>query len=128
MFPDAEAAVVAYLNPLLIAATLTARASTRVPNPRPSTFVRVTRTGGSRRSVAHEDAQITVECWALTSTDAATLTRRVQSWLTAMDTPTAHVPQGSSGWVGGPSYLEDPTARGPRYVMTCIVRTRLQEA
>lgn len=124
MFPDVEAAVVAYLNGLLVASGSPARAATQVPNPRPDTLVRVTRVGGSLRSVAHEDAMVTVECWAPTRVGAADLARQVAGWLARMDTGTVHVPQGSAGWVGRPSYLEDPVAQVPRYVMTAVVRSR----
>lgn len=128
MFPDPEAAVVKFLNAELAAATLTARASTRVPNPRPASFVTVNRVGGSLRSVAHEDSMVTVECWANSSVDASTLARRVAASLVALDEDGCHVPQGSAGWVGRPAYLEDPVAQVPRYVMTVVVRARIQEA
>jgi len=128
MFPDPEAAVVTFLNTRLTNAALPARASTRVPNPRPASFVTVNRIGGSLRSVAHEDAMVTVECWGASSVSASTLARKVASWLVELDSGGCHVPQGSSGWVGRPAYLEDPIAQVPRYVMTVIVRGRTQEA
>ncbi len=121
---DAEAEVVAYLNAALAARGDTARATTRVPDDRPSRFVRVALTGSTRRSVAHIDAQVTIECWDTDSVGASELTSLAYALMCAMDTGEAHVPQGSDGWVGGPAYLEDPTARVPRYVMTAIVRTR----
>lgn len=122
--PDAEAIAVGYLNPELAARGDEARASTRVPNPRPARFVRVSLTGTTPRSVAHADAQVTIECWDTDSAAAAELARTVYALMCAMDTPDGHVPQGPAGWVGGPVYLEDPTAGIPRYVMTPIVRTR----
>lgn len=120
MFPDPEAAVVAYLSPLLAPV----KVATRVPATRPAKLVRVVRTGGTLRSVAHEDSQVTVECWADNGVDAASLARQTVALLEAMSTATAHVPQGPPGWVGRPAYLEDPIAGVPRYVMTCVVRTR----
>ena len=128
VFPDPEAVVVAFLNARLANAGLTARASTRVPNPRPQAFITANRTGGALRSVSHEDAMVTVECWATSSVEASTLARRVASWLVELDQDGCHVPQGSAGWVGRPAYLEDPVAQVPRYVMTVIVRCRIQEA
>lgn len=122
--PDAEAAVVAYLNAALTARGDGARASTRVPDERPARFVRVTLTGTSTRSVVHSEAQVTIECWDLDSAAAAGLSRVVYALMCAMDTSDGYVPQGPRGWVGGPVYLEDPTARVPRYVMTPLVRTR----
>ncbi|NKY08944.1 hypothetical protein [Cellulomonas hominis] len=124
--PDAEAATVGYLNTELAALGDAARASTRVPNPRPARFVRASLTGTTPRSIAHTDAQVTIECWDTDSAAAAELARLVYALMCAMDTPDGHVPQGPDGWVGGPVYLEDPTAGEPRYVMTPIVRARVQ--
>jgi len=123
--PDAEAITIAYLNSALTARGDTARARTRVPDQRPARFVRVSLTGTTPRSVAHTDAQVTIECWDTDSAAAADLARIVYALMCAMDTPDGHVPQGPNGWAGGPVYLEDPTARVPRYVMTPIVRTRV---
>lgn len=120
MFPDAEALVVSYLRPL-VAPT---KVATRVPAQRPSSLVRVVRTGGALRSVAHEDAQVIVECWATDSVAASDLARQVAAALEVMDVPGGHVPQGPPGWVGRPAYLEDPIAGVPRYVMTVLVRLR----
>lgn len=120
MFPDPETLVVDYLRALIAPI----KAYTRVPAQRPASFVRVVRTGGSLRSVAHEDAQITVECWSTDSVAASDLARRVAGLLEVMDVPGGHVPQGPPGWVGRPAYLEDPIAGVPRYLMTCIVRLR----
>lgn len=128
MFPDVEAVVVAFLNARLASAGLTARASTRVPNPRPATLVVVERVGGSMRSVSHEDALVSVDCWAESSVAASDLARKVASWLVELDQGGCHVPQGPDGWAGRPVYLEDPVAQVPRYTMTVIVRCRIQEA
>lgn len=128
MFPDPEAAVVTFLNTRLAGAGLGARASTRVPNPRPASLVTVNRVGGSLRSVAHEDAMVTVECWDASSVAASDLARKVASWLVELDQGGCHVPQGPDGWAGRPVYLEDPVAQVPRYTMTVIVRCRIQEA
>lgn len=128
MFPDVEAVVVAFLNARLANAGLTARASTRVPNPRPATLVVVERVGGSMRSVSHEDALVSVDCWAESSVAASDLARKVASWLVELDQGGCHVPQGPDGWAGRPVYLEDPVAQVPRYTMTVIVRCRIQEA
>lgn len=121
-FPDAEAVVIGYLNPLLIADGDTARASTRVPAERPGRLVRPVLTGSSRRSLSKEDAQVTVECWAPNSADARALAGKVYGWLSALDVGGSHVPAGPAGWVGGPYSDPDPDTGSPRYVMTVIVR------
>lgn len=54
--------------------------SGRVPNPRPASFIRVSRAGGSRaRSVDH--MLLLVECWAPTSVEAEVLAYRADSIL-----------------------------------------------
>lgn len=124
MFPDAEAVVVSYLNTLLATDGDTARASTYVPADRPARLVRVMLTGSARRTLSHEDAQITVECWAPEGPDARALAGKVYGWLCDLDSGGSHVPQGEDGWVGGPYSEPDPETDTPRYVMTCIVRSR----
>lgn len=125
-FDDAEGVVIGYLNPLLIADGDTARASTRVPGDRPGRLVRVILTGATRRNLAQQDAQVTVECWAPDGPAAHSLARKVYGWLNALDLPGAHVPLGSNGWLGGPYSQPDPDTGSPRYVMTVIVRQSAQ--
>ena len=124
MFPDAEGAVVAYLNGRLTTAGDAARASTRVPSTRPDRFVRAILTGSTRTSVSHRNAQVTVECWDTSETGAERLADQVHAWLCEMDTAGGHVPQGPDGWLGGPYSEPDPDSGSPRYVMTVIVRQR----
>lgn len=123
-FEDPEAVVVSYLNACLVAAEDPARASTRVPNPRPPRFVRVMLTGTVRRSVSRRDAQVTVECWDAIAPDAAALADDVADWLEALDVGASHVPQGPDGWLGGPHSQQDPDSGSPRYVMTVLLRQR----
>lgn len=63
-----EAAMVAYLAPVAGVPV-----STRVPNPRPASFVRVSRIGGGMGLVTGAP-QVLVECWAATDTAAWALT------------------------------------------------------
>lgn len=118
-FPDAEALVVEYLTD-----KVDAHVSTRVPNPRPERLVRVILTGSARRTLTHEDAQVTVECWSPSAPDARDLAADVYGWLGTLDVNGAHVPQGPDGWLGGPYSEPDPETGTPRYVMTVIVRQR----
>lgn len=117
-FPDAEAVVVACLKGALPGT----KVATMVPNPRPDRLVRVTRTGGGRRTVAHDDAMVTVECWDKESADAASLANRVRAHLTNFDTQDGFVPR--EGEVSGPQFFPDPLTSNPRYQLTVIVRLR----
>lgn len=117
-FPDAEAVVVAYLKGVLPGV----KVSTLVPNPRPDRLVRVTRTGGSRRNVAQDDAMVTLECWDKAAADAAALANRVRAHLTNFDTVDGYMPR--DGEVSGPQFFPDPLTTNPRYQLTVIVRLR----
>ena len=125
-FPDAEGVVIGYLNAQLAGRGDAARVSNMVPNPRPTRLVKVTRTGGGRRSLAQEDAQITVQCWDADSPEASDLARIVRGLLWAMSINAngvvAHVPTE----VGGPAFFPDPDTNLPRYQFTVIVRLRAQ--
>lgn len=117
-FPDAEAVVVAYLKGVLTGA----KVGTKVPNPRPDRLVKVTRTGGSRRNVAQDDAMVTVECWDKEASDAAALANRVRAHLAIFDTVDGYMPR--DGEVSGPQFFPDPLTSSPRYQLTVIVRLR----
>lgn len=75
--PAVDGVVVAYLNGILAEPV-----STKVPDSRPSAFVRVILTGGSgRRSTVLHDAQVTVEAWASTYAAASALMGRVDAYM-----------------------------------------------
>ena len=118
-FDNAEAIVVGHLS-----GHLAVPVQRVVADPRPAKFVRVLATGAHRRNLPQLDAQITLECWAPTDAAAAALARDTYGWMCALDLDTAHVPQGSDGWLGGPYPSPDPESGTPRYVMTAIVRQR----
>lgn len=129
-FPDAEGVVIGYLNNLLAGRGDAARVANKVPSPRPARFVKVTRAGGGRRSLAQEDAQVTAQCWDVDSPEASELARLCRGLLAAMDINAngvvAHVPQGEEGEVGGVAFFPDPDTNLPRYQFTVIVRQRAQ--
>lgn len=77
--PDLEAAVVAHLSPLLAAPV-----STRVPNPTPPAWVRITRAGGQDRNLVQTDIRLLVECWAADEGAAFELARNVYAQLWAV--------------------------------------------
>ena len=60
-----EATLVTYLSP-----RLGVHVGTRVPEKRPATHVRVTRTGGGRGNLVQENPTVLVECWAADSVAA----------------------------------------------------------
>ncbi len=105
-----EQAYVAHLN-----AALTEPVSTRVPTPRPAAFVRITRTGGQRRSVVLSDSNLLVECWGATDTTAWDLCRRTWSLVVATEHSAV-----SDVWVNrlqvtDPVNFPDSASGSPRY-------------
>lgn len=67
---DVEGEFIAALAPLGVPVR------TRVPNPRPPSHVRVTRTGGDGVNLVQERPVVLVECWAPSSTAAFDLAAR----------------------------------------------------
>lgn len=110
-FPDAEWVVADYLT-----ARLTVPVVTMVPDPRPSTFVRVTRTGGPARDIVHDRPVLTVESWATVPSEAASQAQTVRRLLGAIG---GQVVAGAAvgRWieVSAPQNLPDPNSAQHRY-------------
>lgn len=73
MTPDVEALFLKVLKPL-------GRVSTKVPNPRPDTFIRVSSAGGAGERF-FDDASILVEAWAPSTVAASDLARAARNLL-----------------------------------------------
>jgi len=119
-FPSAEAALIAFLKSRLAARSDSAAVAASVPASRPSRMVKVTRVGGRRSGVAHDEALVTFECWETSPTRASSLALLVRALVASFDSPTAWY----SGEVGGPASFPDPLSDSPRYQFTAIIRTR----
>lgn len=120
LFPDAVDVVIAALD-----ADLPEPVRSRIPNPRPDTFVLVRRTGGPKRNVVTDGAQVTVESWALTDEAAADLAQEAREILN--DLPgqiIGGVPVYRVDEATGPADLPDPLSSQPRYTQTFSVALR----
>lgn len=127
VFPDVEAIVISYLNAEFVSRSETARASTKVPNPRPTKFVRVLRTGGPSEHLVIDRAQLTLEAWADKATAAIALMQLVRGIMRSIDQVTYdgatyqfYAPQEFSG----PANLPDPDSSQERYTETFSVGVR----
>jgi hypothetical protein len=121
-FPDAEATAVTWLTGRLGTGV---GVSTRIPNPRPAKLCRVTRTGGVRRDLVTDDAQLTFECWGPTETDAFEICRLARAYLYAAAGQTVGgVFVRKVTDVGGPTNFPDPESDSPRYQFTATVAVR----
>lgn len=119
-FPDIEALVVAYLEPLV-----GTRVVTKVPSTRPDSFVRVLRIGGPRANLVTDRPLVTVEAWATSTTAAENLASRARAYMGALA-------QSSHGeaWVRrvvevvGLQSFPDPETESPRYQFTVQMDVR----
>ena len=113
-WPDVVAEVTAVL-----AAGIDAPVLTRVPDPRPESFIRVQRVGGAREQVL-DRARVVVECWALDEAAAWDLAALARDLLRrARTAPLLHVAE-----TGGPALVADPLTGTPRYWLTVEVTAR----
>jgi len=73
MTPDIEALLLNVLKPL-------GRVSTKIPNPRPDTFIRVSSAGGGGDRF-FDDASMLIEAWAPSTVAASELARNARNSL-----------------------------------------------
>lgn len=120
VFPDVEAALVTYLGPLLSVPVVT-----RIPQSRPSSFVHLSRVGGTRRDVATDAPMILAQCWASTEPEAGNLAQLARAHMHALSgTSDAGLWIGRVVEVGGPQVYPDPMSQSPRVQFTSMMHTR----
>ncbi len=115
-FPAVEAALVAFLGPQIAPV----KAAMSVPKERPARFVKITRVGGRRSSLVHDEATVVFECWAESPYEAESLALRVRALVGSLDTPTVWY----ASEVGGPASFPDPETSSPRYQFTALIRSQ----
>lgn len=125
--PDIEKALVAWLEP-----RLSARVSTRVPNPRPALFVTVRRIGGVRANLIQDAPIVLVECWGSPTDEssnavASNLAHAAYRHMVAMPTVQDITPHCRvyAARVSGPVNNPDTSTNTPRYHLTATLRTRM---
>lgn len=120
VFPDATAACCTWL-----AAYLLEPVGSKVPNPRPTAFVTINRTGGPKRNLVTDEPQITVESWAQTDEAAHDLAQAARAYLNAM---VGEIVNGAPVYrvdeLSGPANLPDPLSEQPRYSQSFTVAIR----
>ena len=120
-FPDVEAMFVAWV-PTVIA---NVPVSTRVPNPRPSRWIQVIRTGGPRAGLVVDGAQVTFECWDDSNVGAAELAATLRAQVSALGGRTAggHLVHRVEEF-SGPANVPDLHSEQPRYRWSVAVHVR----
>lgn len=125
VFHDAEAVLIAHLTEVLNGVPV----SSRVPNPRPETFVRLTRVGGGRRDLVTDSPMVVFECWSDDEDTASDLGALVRAHVWAMRSEDVQgVSIGRITEVGGLQAYPDPATETPRYQFTASIDMRGREA
>lgn len=119
LFGDTINAVITALN-----AALTVPVTSKVPNPRPASFVTVFRTGGPRLNLVTDGAQVTIDTWGTTGPATADLAQQVRQALhNFAGTVVTGIPIYTVTELSGPGVLPDPSEQD-RYRQSFIVATR----
>lgn len=128
VFPDARTAVIDRIKaeaPSFGYTGLTV--ASMVPNPRPTgRFVTVDRTGGPRRDLVVEEAQLTIDAWGTSDIDAYDLAQVVRGIVGSL----AGRSYGGVTFyrvdeLAGPQHLPDPdSAHQPRYRWSVLAQVR----
>lgn len=96
-----------------------------VPTDRPASFVTVRRTGGPKRNLVTDAAQITVESWGTTDALAHDTAQEARGLLNALPgqlidgVPVYRVDEAS-----GPANLPDPISNQSRYSQSFVIALR----
>lgn len=126
MFPDAAAAVIDALNAQLPAlGFVDVAVRSRIPNPRPTRFVLVFRTGGPRGNIVVDGAQLTFEAWAADDASAHDLAQAARAIVNSLQgTMAGAVTLYQIEELSGPGNLPDPVSDQSRYTWSSIVNVR----
>ncbi|WP_333731765.1 hypothetical protein [Streptomyces sp. IBSBF 3010] len=120
VFPDAVLVTIQYLRSVLPDVT----SVSRVPNPRPTEFVRIERLGGIRRNLILDRPRLDVECWSDSEEGAADLSATVRAYVLAMAGKRGITTVYDVAEVSGPMWLPDAVSGQPRYSFAVEFSTR----
>jgi hypothetical protein len=123
-YASIETVVVAYLQNALAGRGDGAAVATKVPNPRPDRFVRVTAAGGSEPALVLTDRTVIFECWDLTSPDASHLAERSFAIMRASMRDHSEERIRNVKVVGLPVSNPDPDTSLSRYQFTLSITLR----
>ncbi len=119
VFPDAVDMACTVVRDIAGAALGGASVVGRIPNPRPTRFVRILLGGGVRETLITRDTTLIVEGWAQTETDALRLVEIATGVLLAVEGDMF-----GGREIGAPTILPDPTSKQERATATVGVRVR----
>jgi hypothetical protein len=94
---------------------ITAEVSSRIPNPRPASLIRVTRVGGTEANMVQERAILLIECWGATQQQAWDLVSAAYRVLQGRDPLEYNGIELGSRSCSSPVNYPDPSTSSPRY-------------
>jgi hypothetical protein len=112
-FADDEAFTVSFLRTEFAARGIIAGVGTQFPKTTPSSFVRVSRSGGSARDLVTDSATQLIECFGPDTVAASDLARVARALMLASGRLSDKVTRAVDG--GGIAFLPDPDTNKPRY-------------
>lgn len=133
VFPDTTQLFCNYLRDELVARGYPAlHVATFIPRARPNRFVRVLRTGGTRRNVVIDESQLTFEVWDSTEPGAHDLAQLARGLIVATrGTVLAGVPiyrvddvTGPGALPSGPVATQDPVSHQIKVSFSMLVAAR----
>lgn len=127
LFPDARTALIDRVEADAASFGLSGlTVSSMIPNPRPERFVVIDRTGGPRRDLIVDEAQLTIDCWAADDVKAHDLAEIVRGIIgAAAGTATGGVQFYRIDELAGPQHLPDPdSAHQARYRWSVLAQVR----
>ncbi|MFE2977466.1 hypothetical protein [Streptomyces sp. NPDC059258] len=124
VMPDAVAVVTTYLRDALTAHGQPVPVVSRVPSPRPPTFVRVRRLGGAQQTPVSDRPRLDVHCWAESESAAHDLAALSRALLGDIPGVRGGVTVYRVAEVGGPMWLPDSESSAPRYAFAVEIHMR----
>lgn len=125
VFPNAATITITRLREALSTLDPTAEVHGRIPKERPDRFVYVARHGGPRQTVISDAAQLGIESFAQSATEAQTLAQLVRAVVNAMaNTQQSGVQIYFVNEFSGPAELPDPVSNQARYVQSFQISMR----
>lgn len=125
LFPDSVATMIEYLKDVLPDYGETGEVHKNVPVPRPDRWVQVFRTGGPRRNLVVDAAQLTFSCWAATDAEAADLAAIVRGAVNAIQSEViGTVTVYKVDELAGPADLPDPLSNQSRMTWSVSMLAR----
>lgn len=118
IFPDVEGLVITHLKDALAGTPV----STKVPDTRPTRFIKVTVVGGNNARLTADSTMVTFQCWEADTVKASLLARTARAHIHAMEGTTV-----KGTWVyrvtdvGLPASNPDPVSNAPRYQFTVMI-------